>query len=97
MCVETVVGPFHHFSVEGWGRQQQQRCVSGIVPPNVIYRSMYITFFSSFSEDSKEYSVWSRDLEDFSSEIMSTVQSVLRMYCIQVDDDMHTVVHDGGE
>ena len=41
--------------------------------------------------------MWSRDLEDFSSEIMSTVQSVLRMYCIQVDDDMHTVVHDGGE
>ena len=24
MCVETVVGPLHHFSVEGWGRQQQQ-------------------------------------------------------------------------
>ena len=23
-CVETVVEPFHHFLVEGWGRQQQQ-------------------------------------------------------------------------
>ena len=23
VCVETVVGAFHHFSVEGWGRQQQ--------------------------------------------------------------------------
>ena len=23
VCVETVVGPFHHFSVEGWGQQQQ--------------------------------------------------------------------------
>ena len=24
VCVETVVGPLHHSSVEGWGRQQQQ-------------------------------------------------------------------------
>ena len=22
VCVETVVGPLHHSSVEGWGRQQ---------------------------------------------------------------------------
>ena len=24
VCVETVVGPLHHSSVEGWSRQQQQ-------------------------------------------------------------------------
>ena len=23
VCVETIVGPLLHFSVEGWGRQQQ--------------------------------------------------------------------------
>ena len=26
VCVETVVGPLHHFKVEGWGRQLQQMC-----------------------------------------------------------------------
>ena len=25
LCKETVVGPLHHFSVKGWGRQQQHK------------------------------------------------------------------------
>ena len=28
VCVETVVGPLHHSSVEGWGRQQQQHIIT---------------------------------------------------------------------
>ena len=55
-------------------------------------------FVLLFSEDSTEYSVWSRDSENFSSEVMFTVESVLSMYCIIVKGgDMHKVVHDDGE
>ena len=44
VCVETVVGPFHHFSVEGLGRQQHSFCMKLIVdfghdPRECLYTS----------------------------------------------------------
>ena len=42
VCVETVVGPLFHFSVEGWGRQQQQHgavCVCMLTVSNALLMS----------------------------------------------------------
>ena len=45
VCIETVVGPLHHSSVEGWGRQQHDLHLG-----NRIYNNIYTQCSNSISD-----------------------------------------------
>ena len=54
VCVETVVGPLHHFLVEGWGRQQQLRRLVGVEPITIVIKSGMLRWYGHVMRKSDE-------------------------------------------